>query len=268
MAGIEKKALLLIPILLIPLVGAIDMDITLEEKLDHSAKDIQYKENFSHIFEINASVRNRGSFECRYRLRADINETKSSENYKAYSRAVSLWPSQFERISLYASPKNYTGPVEGNLYIEYCGKEELVQNFTSESTETTIVEEKLSLNETNVEEREAEADLEVNNTLLVPRDTPSYWKVGHAEASKFNTTLDYEMPFTNYDRNITYTAFNKTTLEPLGTVKADLQVAEEEKTLIQKLGERKYQVGLAASAVLNLILTVLLLRGKSSKLKF
>lgn len=269
MVEAKKSVCLLVLILLsTSVVFGLDLDIGISADIDHSVKDFQYTENFTDVFEINASVRNRGSFECRYRLRADINETESRENYKAYSRASPLLPSGTDRLKVYASPKNYTGPIEGNLYIEYCGREVLVQNFTSKSIEPTVSEDNFSLNETSVSERETEADLDINETLLVPQEYPAYWKVGHAVVDDFNTTLDYEMPFVNYDRNITYTAFNKTTMKPIGKVKADLQMAKEDKDFIQKIIDKKYQVGLALSGLLNLALAILLMRRKSSKLKF
>jgi len=271
MAKAKNTASILILFLLISSVAAMEFDVGVKPDVRHAALDVQIKQNFSNVFEVNASVRNIGSFECRYRLRADINETKSDQSYKAYSRSAALWPSGIDRLKVYASPKNYTGPIEGNLYIQYCGKEKLVKNFTSKSTSNTTVENTLSLNETSIEERKTEADLNVNETLLVPREYPTFWKVGYANVENFNTTLDYEMPYVNYNRNITYTAFNSSSHEPLGTVKADLQVEEKEekeKSLLQKVKDNKYKVGLVSSVILNLSLLLLLLRLKGLKLKF
>lgn len=264
MAGIQKKVPILILLLLTSSATALELDISLDAESKADVSDTKFSSNFTDVFEANASVYNSGSFECRYRLRADINETNSNETYEAYSRSASLWPGEFERLNVYYSPKNYTGEIEGNLYIEFCGREELVKEFNASSTEPTTANNTLSLKEKEVNQSSARFNLNKSKTLLIPREKPDFWKVGYAEVENSTGILDYEMPFENFERNITYLAVNKTSKEPLGLVESDLQVDE---TLRSKLIQNKYLVGMAASMLLNLLLILYLLKSSGFEAK-
>ncbi|EGQ43273.1 MAG: hypothetical protein J07AB43_12630 [Candidatus Nanosalina sp. J07AB43] len=254
---VETKNIILglaLLLFVVPVAG-IGFAVDIEPTANQNTKDLQVKNNFSHVFELNASVFNSGSFECRYRFRAEINETGSGDEFTAYSKAVPIPPGAFDRVKVFASPYNYTGMIRGELFIEYCDKTENVTTFKANSTERTVLNNTLQLDETSVNSTQARAELDVDNALLIPRDSPKFWKVGSTEVENGTTYLDYRMPFRNFNRNITYAAFNSSTGKPIGTVKADLKV---ERDFIDKVFEKKYQIGLALSFLLNIALLVLI----------
>lgn len=236
-------------------VASIGFEVDVESTANQDVKDLQVKNNFSHVFEINASVFNSGTFECRYRLRADINETESGDSFTAYSKATPLAPGVFHRIEVFASPYNYTGVIRGELFIEYCDKTESITTFEANSTERTTFNNTLQLDETSVNSTQAKAKLDVDDALLIPRDSPKFWKVGSTKVENGSTYLDYRMPFRNFNRNITYAAFNSSTGKPLGTVKADLEV---DRDFIDRVFERRYQIALALSLLLNIALMAII----------
>ena len=262
MARIQKKIPLLILLLLTSSAAALELDISLDADAKAAVKDVKFSDNFTEVLEANASVYNSGSFECSYRLRADINETESGESYEAYSRAKNLFPGERERMNVYYMPQNYSGPIESNLYIEYCGEEELVEEFEANSTERTTVKNTLELEERSVNDTEAEADLNISEALLVPREKPAFWKVGYAEVENSTAVLEYDTLVFNSGRNITYIAYNSSSKEPLGKVEADL---EAEETLLQKVKNNKYLIGLSISLLVNAAFVVYLLRIRRSE---
>lgn len=257
MAEIQKSAPLLILLLFVFPSAALELDIGLDAEVDHDTSDVQVRENFTDIFEANASVYNSGSFECSYRLRANINETDSGESHRVYSRGEDLFPGGRERMHVYYAPINYSGPVEGNLYVEFCGQEEKVGKFSANSTESTVINGTVDVREWKVNETAAEANLNVSEALIVPREVPDYWSVGYSRVKNSSAVLEYNTPVFNDRRNITYVAYNRTSGEILGEAEADLKPG---KKLVRKLKERKFQIGLGVSALLNLILVAFLFR--------
>lgn len=253
MDGYKIPILVLISILAITTSTGIGVEINLDSLAKQGVKDINYPENFSDTFHLNASVNNPGSVACQYQLRADTNQT-DDKVINSYSNKETIYPGQTARLKLYQIPLNYSGKIQGDLTVEYCGKKEKVENFTTESLNQT----ELQIQNKTHEPREKtvnktittiETGKKIENTILIPYDTPGYWKVQPAKVENKSAVLKYEAPVFEKWRNITYIAVNQETQEPIAKVKTDLN---ENPTLKEKITRNKYQTLLAISIILNL----------------
>lgn len=254
-----KAALPVALILFLPFAAGLTFDVNVAELTDHSLKDLEYSEEVPQMQEINATVENIGSIGCTYRLKADFEQ--GNESFERFSSPESLWQGENSGLGLHYIPMNYTGMVDTNLSIQYCGQEKKVEEFSFNVTNNTLPQQELESR--TVESTERTAEVEVSEgEMLVPEEEPSYWKTSSSRIINESATVEYDAPIFDASETITYSVIEDE--EVIGRTTVEL---EEQPTLLEKLRQKKLElVGglLIASIVLNLLL---LLRNRGLKFK-
>jgi len=241
-------------VFLLPLSSALFFDVSVSEVADYSIKDFNYSEDVETVQEIEGNVENVGSIGCTYRFKGvfDQNDTE----YTRYSSPHSLWQGSHENIELNYLPMNYTGFVDAEVYIEYCGQEELVEEFEFNVTERTLPESELESR--TVESNATDATVEIESEgLLIPEEEPVFWRTSSAEIVDGKASIEYDAPIFDSREEIRYAVVHEDRV--IGST--DIQL-EAEPTLVEEVGEYRKELltGLLAVSVLANLL--LIFRGK------
>ena len=188
MAKTKTLALVLMLLFLTAGASAINFDASVEPDANHTVKFMEHRDNVTGLQTANMTVVNTGSVGCSYRLRAVFNTSK-----QAYSQEKALWPgaSAFLEINKYFKQNN---SVSANLYLQYCGKEKQIDNFnfTAQAAEKNTTQVNSNTLESNSEK--VKASLPVEEGLLLPEDTPPYWKVSSTEIVNGTADIGLEAP--------------------------------------------------------------------------
>lgn len=209
-------------LLAVPASSALKFDVEVDGLTSHAAYETEI--GGEHL-NASSSVENIGSIGCSFRLRADLEYGNTSTT--AYSREAELWPGDTERISVVHFAPNYTGEVEGELGVEYCGNSEILRNF-SYTVENAELEGEVDSRTISSGSEEARVKVDAGSGTLVPVSRPDGWKVGHAEVQQGEARLDYEAPLFNDEERIEYVLLRegeqpsrtKVSLEPSPTLAA------------------------------------------------
>ena len=233
-------------IFLTGLSAGLTFNVDVAEVTDHSVKDLNYSEQVEVGQEITANVENTGSIACSYRFKAGFEQ--GNESFERYSAPNPLWQGAYDDISIHYIPMNYTGMVETNLSVEYCGQERKVDSFEFNVTESTFPGAERESRTVNVNESQATIELD-SGDLLVPEESPSFWKVSSAEVVNESATLEYEAPIFSASE-LRYTVLEDG--EVTGSVNVKL---EEDPTYWEKAQGYKME-GLAAVLLISLLLNL------------
>lgn len=255
--ALQKLPVAVLVLLLLPLTAGMSFNVKLSAVTEHRAVDVGYTNNVTDLQEINASIENTGSIGCRYRLKASFDLENHTENQERYSPAYALFPGDGATARIKYLPYNYTGPVDTNLSIEYCGQHSKVDRFRFNVTNRTVTNK--TLKSTTLEAGPETARIQVSNSkkgLLVPLEAPPYWKTTPVNLRNGNAKLDYEPPIFQSRETVSYALLNETTGALYGTTKVKL---EPEPTLGYRVSKNFVQLLFAASLLLNLIMAALLL---------
>jgi|APHM01.1.fsa_nt_gi hypothetical protein len=251
---------LLLILFLLPAVSGLSFNINVGELTDHSVKDLDYSENISVIQDVNATVRNVGSIGCTYRMRADFQQ--SNESFKRFSNPRGLWQGDYARMEVNYIPTNYTGQVQTNLSVEYCGQKNQVESFSFNVTEKTLINQ--TVESRTISSEDEEARVEVEGDLLVPEEEPSYWKTSTAKIINGTAKIQYDAPIFDQREEIKYTVLDNGEIRGTTTVSLTL-----EPTLKEKILDRKLEIisGVLAISILANILLVLKQKGVLAKIR-
>jgi len=241
-------------------VSAISFDASIEPDTNFSAKQFQFDENVSGIQTAKITVVNTGSVGCSFRARSVFNNSK-----QAYSQEKALWPgsSGFLEIN-----ENFleNGTYRGALYLEYCGQQELIQeyNFTAEENSGNTTQIKSST--VNVDSDKVEVSLPVEKGLIVPEETPSYWKVSSSDIVNGTTEIGLEAPIFDEREKLEFSIYNRSSESFVGQTSVSLTEPEpgEWEKRVEMLKDRSPQI-ILASVLLNLLLVALLIRKHREK---
>lgn len=194
-----------------------------------------------------ASVENIGSIGCSYRLKADLRYGNSTDT--AYSRAAGLWPGESKVVSTKYMVLNYTGEVRGNLSLEYCDEEYMLENF-SYSVDNPAPDKEFESRTVSSNSTAAEVSVKgVDSATLVPVSKPGAWKVGHAEVEQGKAVLDYEAPLFQPEQRITYAVVKEG--EPVGKLSVGL---EPSPSLWAEISSNLWKLLFGLSVLLNAVL--------------
>ena len=221
-------------ILLTGLTAGLSLTVDLTEVTDHRLRDIQYSEEISTVQNINTSIENIGSIGCTYRLKAEFQE--GNETIERFSSPEPLWQGANTRAEILYIPMNYTGMIDTNLSITYCGQEKPVENFSFNVTEKTLPQQEMDSRTVEASERSAKVELE-EGELLVPEEEPSYWKTSTSEIINGTATVEYDAPIFDSSETITYSVVEDN--EVIGRTEVQL---EAEPTLMEELKNRKAEI--------------------------
>lgn len=221
-------------ILSIGLTSGLAFDVDVEEVTDHSVKDLNYREDIGVNQQITGTVSNIGSIGCTFRFKAVFEQ--GNETYERYSAPHSLWSGAYSEIELNYIPMNYTGLVDTTLYVDYCDMEKKVEDFEFNVTEKTISGAEIDSRTFEVDESQASVEIS-SGDLLVPEESPSYWKLGSAEIVNGSATIDYEAPIFTEGEKLRYTVLENG--EIAGTTVVSL---EAEPTYLEKAWSYRFEV--------------------------
>ncbi len=248
----RRKVIFLLAVFLIaaiPSAAGLELQVLISDSSDFSVYDINYLNETRGIQQVNLTVENVGSIGCKYRLRAVFNS--SDETSESYSQAHRLWPGKTAFSRLRYLPENVSGKVDAELYMQYCGNEDVIKRFSFKSDtlsfpNRTVESETLEANSTHAEVSLEEAQ----NGVMIPREYPGGWKVSSVEIIDGGATAEYDAPLFSPRTNLTYTVVDSGG-EVIGETTVNLNVRP---TLIEVLFQNRYRVLLAISVILNILL--------------
>ncbi len=235
--------------------SAINFEASVEPDANHTTKFMEHGENVTGLQTANLTVVNTGSVGCSYRLRAVFNTSE-----QAYSQEKALWPgaSAFLEINKYFTENR---SVSTNLYLEYCGKQKQIDSFNF--TANASKENTTQVNSTTVESssEEVKASLPVEEGLLIPEETPPYWKVASTEIVNGTADIGLESPIYDPEEELRFAVYNRSSGEIEAHTTVSLETPEPGKWEKRMIWLEENALSLAAvSVLLNLLLTVLVVR--------
>jgi hypothetical protein len=252
----ETRTLIALTILLIvPAASGLKLNVDVEASANHSVRDVQFKENVQDFQEFDVSVENIGSIACEYRLKAEF--THENEALNRYSNARGLWQGEYTQLSVGYVPVNYTGTVETDLFIHYCGLEEKIGEYKFNVTEKTLLNNSIGSRTVQVSENNAKIEIE-EGEMLVPVEEPPYWRTGPAKVENGTAELEYKSTVFDERETIRYAVLDQG--DAVGTTEVRL---EPSPTLIERIIDRKFEVAavlLVLSLLINLLLVLKLLK--------
>ncbi len=251
MAGREVVYLLAVLFLVaaIPSTAGLELQVLISDNSDFSVHEVNYINETEGVQRVNFTVENVGSIGCEYRLKAVFNSSEDAS--QSYSGAHRLWSGDTSFAELYYLPENVSGTVDSEIYMQYCGNEDLVKRFsfrmsTPEFPNRTVDSETLDANSTHAMVSVDAAE----SGVMIPRDYPGGWKVSSVEVVEGEATAEYDAPLFSPRTNITYTVVDSGG-DVLGTTTVNLNVRP---TFIEVLMQNRYRVLLAISVILNILL--------------
>jgi len=87
--------------------------------------------------------------------------------------------------------ENYTGPVDANVQLVYCGTNRTIADYTFEFTEKTVLDREFNSETLQASRSQAEIDINVKNGDLIPISTPDYWNARKADIENNTAVLEY-----------------------------------------------------------------------------
>ncbi len=228
MARYKTAFLLVSLVILISSGSAFTFDVSIDDVSSSRTTDVKYRENVSGLQNINASIANTGSIGCVYRLKADY--SYGNQSFTRYSTGAPLWPGDTQRAEVFLITSNYTGEVQGNLSVEYCGQSETVQEFNYTTSNITLGNSTESRTFTADSDSAEISVKDYSEGTLVPVEAPPYWKTSSTSIQDGETRIEYEPPIFTPNENITYAVVQN------GTVEATTKVGlKGNPTLVQSL---------------------------------
>lgn len=227
--------------------SSLRVDINIEEMTDYGAYDFQYKENVESFQKMNVTVENLGSIGCTYKMRAVLKGENISE--VEYSRGYELWPGDTALMTVRHLPLNYSGEVQGDIYVNYCGQEQLIgqANYTIENRQA--VNDTVETETVNVDSRGAEIRTEdIQEGYMLPEEVPPGWEASSSKFEEGITEVSYDAPIFDSRQNLTYKVVNSGG-ELVGETRINLN---PEKDITEILGENIWKILFVVSLLLNL----------------
>lgn len=234
-------------VIFIGLTAGLSFDVDVAEVTDYSFKDFQYDEEVETVHELKGNVENVGSIGCSYRLKAEYSQ--GDETFERYSSAEPLWQGSHADLSIHYIPMNYTGVVDGDLFIQYCDQEKHLEEFSFNVTENSLPGAGLESRTVSASENRAKVQLD-NGDLLVPEEEPSFWRTSSAPIENGYAKLQYEAPIFSESESITYTVVED------GSIAGSVEVRmEAEPNFPEKLVEHKTDI-LFIALLLSLLVNI------------
>ena len=223
--------------------SAINFDANVEPDANHTAKFMEHTDNVTGLQTANMTVVNTGSVGCSYRLRTVFNTSE-----QAYSQKKALWPgaSAFFEVNKYFSQNS---SVSTNLYLQYCGKEKQIDNFnfTAQTAEKNTTQVNSTTLESNSEK--VKASLPVEEGLLIPEESPPYWKVPSTEIINGTASIGLEAPIYDSEEELKFSVYNRTSGEIEARTTVSLKEPEPGKWKKRMMWLEENAIGLAADLV-------------------
>lgn len=250
---VRAKTLILTLIILfaIPTATSLSLDIRIAEVTSYDTVEIDYKEEVNHMQEINFTLENTGAIGCTYQAGAQFNT--SEEEKIAWSDPYPLWSGDSQFIQIREVFENKTETVPTELFIEYCGKTESLENFEFQVNNAQSFDESEEIHAETLEADSTSANLEINQDsgYLVPKEEPSLWKTSSVEINNQQAQINYNPPIFR-EETIQYYILNEQG-EAIGQTTVDLETSE---TLITTIRQNILWIILAISAILNVVLAL------------
>ncbi len=252
----RKIVLLLIAcILLVSGASSLLYKVDVDASLNHSSFDLNYRNTTDTLQVVSSSVTNTGSVGCTYRLRADIQ--RNTTDITHYSRGYELWPGETAAMKLRFISGNATGQIPVQIHLQYCGQEENLEEFTFQNTKSEQVNGTIDSRTTEATDTGAKATFSVSRGVLVPLDTPPYWKVSSADINESEANIDYEPTLFRSEEEIEFAVLNKSNENVVGRTTVEL---EPQTSLLNEIRQKLDILLLATSLLVNIALVALLFR--------
>ena len=248
MARAKALVLLTAVTLLLGQASALSLHVSIDSLTKADVKNVQYQENISQVQEANASVMNTGSIGCQYQMKLEY--SYRNDTYSSYSESEPLWPGSSALAEIKAPVFNYTGPVNSTLYVQFCDRQQQVENFTFNMTENVTLNGTVDSRTVEASDDSSKIETDVDNGILVPVETPAYWKVPSAEIENGSATVKYDAPIFDDRENLTYMVRSGDQI--LGTTKIRLQAQPTLTEKILSVNQRLLYTIMLVMAVLNL----------------
>lgn len=233
---LKKEATIIIVLLVLTVsAAALSFNVQVKEQTQFNEYQVKYSNTSSLYQRVDLVSENPGSLGCNYRMKTRIHY--GDKTVTRFSKAYPMWPGDTADATIKFLPYNYNGTVNVSLSSFFCDRQQHITNFTYQHTEVVNTTEKIESRTTHVEDDRAKIYTpETGKALLIPIETPAYWKTGSTEVRGKYASIEYEPPLFKEGEEIKYLAVRNGTVLGKTTV-----VLEDEETRIQeyrrKLGD-------------------------------
>ncbi|MBC5793077.1 MAG: hypothetical protein H8Z69_03495 [Nanohaloarchaea archaeon] len=250
----KKKTLIITSAFLILLggVSALTFDVSVDTKTEVSTHNTNVNSSFPPS--ASTTVTNTGSLGCSYRMKGYYSFSNRTE--ESFSNEKALWPGTTTDLELRMMPTNYTGEINGNLSIMYCGKEKNIDNFSVQIDERVLPENETKVVAEQVTNTSAKLEMDREEGIMVPVDSPAKWKPGPSRIVNGTAEIEYEAPIFREGTNLTYAVYSD------GETDYYQVSLWKKETVLDRFTKSQLGIGLAVSVLLNLILILLVLRSR------
>lgn len=256
MARHQAPLVLILVLLFAGTATGLAFNVNVAPGADQSVYDVSYANTTASVQTVSLVVENSGSIGCIYRLDAVLSQ--GNDTVVRSAAPVPLFPGATADISLPFIAYNTTGPVDVTLELTYCGRTANLTTFTYTMTERVLNASTLQSRTVSVSPTAATVSLDIDEGLLVPRESPALWHAAPAEVVNGSATVRYGPPLFAAGRELTYTV-----VDPSGAVVGETTVTlTAEPTLLERLVDAKWRVLLALSLGFNAVLLLLLARDR------
>ena len=227
---------------------AVQFNVDVADDADSSEYEIDYRQNVSTVQQINFTVENTGSLGCKFTSEAEFMYGNTTDSVMSPSR--NLWPGDSALLQIHYLPLNYSGPVQADLYVRYCGKTERLKqmNFTVE--EARMPDTELNSRTESVSSGYSRITIDREEAILVPDNRPSGWKAASARVEEGRAEIEYEPSLFRKGEEISYTVLDPSTGDFIGSTSVVLQ---EDEDILEKLSENGWTILLVLSMIANLL---------------
>jgi len=253
----NKKKITLLVLLTTFLVSsglALNIDVNIGEITDHNIVETNYKDEVDTYQHLNFTLENTGSTGCTFQ--AGLETEVNGEERTAWSDPIQLWPGDSSFLEIDKVYENYTGTVNGTLFLEHCYQTEEIEDVEFEVTENSLTQEADELEQIETEtlsatESNVHISSEVEEAQLIPKESPSMWRTSSGMINESESVLNYDTQIFRSDQILDYYVMQNG--EIIGQTQIDL---ESEETILDILKNNVLELVLLLSIIANVGLVV------------
>jgi len=238
----------------------LDFDVTVQPSIESQFIAFDHDNNSAPLHRFTVSAQNTGSVTCGFRMKADLE--RADQTITRYSGEQVIHPGDEQVLELEYLPYNHTGPVRGQVRVQYCDQETALGNISFSVHERVWTNTSLTSRTLQAGNDSATVELPVDSGIMVPEQAPAYWRPAAARIINGTAVVRYDPPLFDPRERLAYTVYDPREREAIGTVTVGLQ---EELTSTEQLWRHRLPIGLAVSVLFNLVLAGMLYRRRAGR---
>jgi len=247
-----KTSLLILSILFLASTAySLSLDVHIGEITQYDTVQIQKMDDVEHRQEVNFTLENTGSIGCTFQ--AGLETEIDGEENVAWSEPVQLWPGDSTFMQINDVYQNKTSTANATLFLDYCYQTDELENFQYEidaplDDENNQTSSEIETSTLTSSETQANISSDLEEAILVPKDSPSMWRTSSATIENGQSTLNYDTQI--FDENQVLTYYVLQDGELLGETQVQLA---PETGIVGTIQENIVGIILVLSVVLNVL---------------